>query len=740
MRRLSIAALVLVLPAASAFGQESLPAGVIAEIKASTVLVRARSSAGESSGSGFVIRVEGGSVYIATNHHVVNLPVVQTKAAGARVSVSVVFSSGAGNEETMLAEVLDSDPSRDLAILKVAAPKAVPKPIANVETAELVETMPVYTFGFPFGAAMAVGKKGPAITVGRGSVSSIRRDDFGRVAAVQIDGALNPGNSGGPVVDARGKLVGIAVAAVRGAHIGLAIPAEGLSQMLDGRVGAISVQSKASTRPGMIGVEVEAQLIDPLGRIKSVALLHAPTADRAAKPSPNADGTWAPISEAGKVDLKLSGRGASGSFEVASADGSKAAFTLQVSYVDGSGKVHHTAPTTQRVVLASPSASARGGRRPSAEADEPRGGFAAGAAKKKGSAAMHDEPKGGFAKDDEPKGGFAEPAAVPRATGEVLGDEAREIDDIKVTDIKVNAAQAPRCICWSDDGKAFFVLEKEGILRRITLDGVVEAIRLDVGRGCSWLSRSAEGLVLTLGDTHEVWVVDPSTLQVKKKVAVDSVVRAVSSPALPVAFATGDQRGPGAHLSVIDLKTGKVARQYTPQDFEGEPVGFAHIDVTPDGKYLFSQGGIEQLQRYRIKGDKVALEESSERIASNGHAVEISPDGYYVALPSGGGNGGGPYTTNVFKITNLAKPEIVVRAGAYPQALGFDIKSGFLLGQNHQTPLILLRPSGAKYKDYQLTRRRNVRETARQFVVHPDGGKFLVLTDASLYLVELPAR
>src|SRR5205823_6434182 len=131
----------------------------------------------------------------------------------------------------------------------------------------------------------------------------------------------------------------------------------------------------------------------------------------------------------------------------------------------------------------------------------------------------------------------------------------------------------------------------------------------------------------------EVWVVDPATLRVKSKIAVDSVTRAVSSPALSLAFATGDQRGPGVHLAVVNLKTGKVARQYTPQDFDGEMVGFAHIDVTPDGKYLFSQGGIEQLQRYRIKGDKVALEESSERIASNGHAVEISPDGYYVALP-----------------------------------------------------------------------------------------------------------
>ncbi|WP_020467436.1 S1C family serine protease [Singulisphaera acidiphila] len=727
MRSLSIAALVLVLPVASALGQESIPAGMIAEIKASTVLVRTQSAAEMGTGSGFVIRVEGRAVYIATNHHVINLPVVQTKAA-VGASVSVVFASGTAGEETKAAEILDSDSSRDLAILKVVAPKVVPKPIANFETAELVETMPVYTFGFPFGAAMAVGKKGSSITIGRGSVSSIRRDDFGRVAAVQIDGALNPGNSGGPVVDAKGRLVGIAVATIPGAHIGMAIPAEELTQMLGGRVGAISVRGKASTKPGMLGVEIEAKLIDPLGRMKSVVLLHAPTIDRAAKPSPNADGTWPPISEAAKVALKVSGHRATGSFEVASDDGARATFMLQVSYIDGSGKVYYTSPTTQRVTLGLSSASARGGRRPSVADDEPKGGFAVGGAKKKGRQA---------AMPYEPKGGFAQPAAVPQAIGEAIGDEPREVDDLKVIDIKVNAAQVPRCICWSGDGKAFFVLEKEGILRRITLDGVVEAIRLDVGRGCSWLSRSVEGLVLTLGDIHEVWVIDPSTLKVKSKVAVDSVVRAVSSPALSMAFAAGDQRGPGGHLAVVNLKAGKVVREYTPQDFDGDMVGFAHMDVTPDGKYLFSQGGIEQLQRYRIKSDKIALEESSERLASNGQAVEISPDGYYVALPSGGGNGGGAYTINVFKITNLAKPEIVVRAGAYPKALGFDIKSGFLLGQNAEHPLILLKPSGAKVKDYHLSRRKNAHDTARQFVVHPDGGKFLVLTDTSLYLVEL---
>jgi hypothetical protein len=74
--------------------------------------------------------------------------------------------------------------------------------------------MPLFAFGFPFGEALARHKGNPAITVSKGSISSLRRDDGGELAIVQIDGELNPGNSGGPVVDAQGRLVGVAVAKV----------------------------------------------------------------------------------------------------------------------------------------------------------------------------------------------------------------------------------------------------------------------------------------------------------------------------------------------------------------------------------------------------------------------------------------------------------------------------------------------------------------------------------------------
>ena len=63
----------------------------------------------------------------------------------------------------------------------------------------------------------------------------------GELALVQITGDIHPGNSGGPVVDAAGRLVGIAVAKIRNTNIGFAIPTCQLAAVLSGRLASASV-------------------------------------------------------------------------------------------------------------------------------------------------------------------------------------------------------------------------------------------------------------------------------------------------------------------------------------------------------------------------------------------------------------------------------------------------------------------------------------------------------------------
>jgi S1-C subfamily serine protease len=233
-----------------------LSAEALRHLKGATVFIKGEAGASSWAGSGFLCKVSGDTGYIVTNHHVVTadaeplrprrgpagIPIPPVPGGPFRPNtavISVVFHSGTPAERVLPAVVLASDEARDLAILRVQGLPEWPKPIRLDEKIDLVETMPVYILGFPFGEKLALKDGNPAITINKGSVSSLRDDKFGQIKAVQIDGALNPGNSGGPVVDEHGRLVGVSVATIRGSGIGLAIAPDELTRMFQERIGPI---------------------------------------------------------------------------------------------------------------------------------------------------------------------------------------------------------------------------------------------------------------------------------------------------------------------------------------------------------------------------------------------------------------------------------------------------------------------------------------------------------------------
>ncbi|MBM3983684.1 MAG: serine protease [Planctomycetes bacterium] len=99
-------------------------------------------------------------------------------------------------------------------------------------------------------------------------MSSLRKDR-GVLMKAQLQGGLNPGNWGGPVVDAKGTMVGVAVSGVRGTQIGFAIPAEFVGKFLNGRIVGSNV-GQVYTEGAKRGVPVAFELIDPQRRIKKV--------------------------------------------------------------------------------------------------------------------------------------------------------------------------------------------------------------------------------------------------------------------------------------------------------------------------------------------------------------------------------------------------------------------------------------------------------------------------------------
>ena len=141
-----------------------------------------------SLGSGFVYDKAG---HIVTNHHVVE---------GAR-SVEVSFS----NNESMKARVVGTDPATDLAVLKVDARSRAltPLPLGDSENVRVGEA--VFAIGNPLGRERSITS---------GIVSALQREiDAGRRYrighVIQTDAALNKGNSGGPLLNVRGEVIGV---------------------------------------------------------------------------------------------------------------------------------------------------------------------------------------------------------------------------------------------------------------------------------------------------------------------------------------------------------------------------------------------------------------------------------------------------------------------------------------------------------------------------------------------------
>lgn len=122
-----------------------------------------------------------------------------------------------------LAEVIQINPDADLAVLKTK--EDFDTPLLSIEAIELPKVQDkVFVLGFPFGMPY---------TVTEGIVSAPRQLMDGRYF-IQTDAAVNPGNSGGPVINANGEVIGVTTAKFNNAdNVGFAIPADVLKNDLE---------------------------------------------------------------------------------------------------------------------------------------------------------------------------------------------------------------------------------------------------------------------------------------------------------------------------------------------------------------------------------------------------------------------------------------------------------------------------------------------------------------------------
>ena len=172
-----------------------IPAGGIADlverVRPSIVVIEGATAgaAGAASGTGMVLDREG---RVLTNYHVIE----------GQTNIKVTLADGTASKAT----ILGSDPGSDLAVLKITVPAnlLMPVTLANSDNVRVGDA--VFAIGNPFGQNFSV-SSGIISATGRVTTSSFTGRAIRDV--LQTDASLNPGNSGGPLFDLKGEVVGV---------------------------------------------------------------------------------------------------------------------------------------------------------------------------------------------------------------------------------------------------------------------------------------------------------------------------------------------------------------------------------------------------------------------------------------------------------------------------------------------------------------------------------------------------
>ncbi len=159
---------------------------ITAQITQQTTNPFGQAQSGVATGSGFVVSSDG---YVVTNNHVVD--------GATNVKVKI------GDGKTQTAKIVGTDPSTDLALLKIDASGLTPLTLGNSDAVQVGD--PAYAIGNPFGLDR---------TLTTGVISALQRqisapNGFSIDDVLQTDAAINPGNSGGPLFNAQGQVIGV---------------------------------------------------------------------------------------------------------------------------------------------------------------------------------------------------------------------------------------------------------------------------------------------------------------------------------------------------------------------------------------------------------------------------------------------------------------------------------------------------------------------------------------------------
>ncbi|NQZ71073.1 MAG: trypsin-like peptidase domain-containing protein [Lentisphaeria bacterium] len=167
------------------------------------------------SGTGFLISSDG---IVMTNHHVIN---------GGEKNLSIIFKDKEGKEQKFPGTVIASDPHLDIALVKINLGKLAIKPIILADHKTVKAGMNAIAIGNP-----GMGAQILTLTITEGIVSSSKQNVGGQ-SYIQTSAAVNPGNSGGPLFNDKGQVIGMVTLKAQLDNVGFAIPTDRLFKFIE---------------------------------------------------------------------------------------------------------------------------------------------------------------------------------------------------------------------------------------------------------------------------------------------------------------------------------------------------------------------------------------------------------------------------------------------------------------------------------------------------------------------------
>ena len=696
-------AVAMILLATSGWAQQTfLKSEIRNRLKESTVVITTTNDDDGSIGSGFVFKKDGEEVYIATNQHVIDAQKEGREVDEDRTRLRVVFAGTNPRADSIRAELLAADQEHDLAILRVKKNDA-PEPFELFSKQTLEETQPITIFGYPLGDR--------DITVNNAQVSSFRHDKLGGMRRIKFFGKVDSGNSGGPVVDNEGAVVGVTVEKDRRADdIGYAIPAFELHQMLRGRLGNIKIRQEGG--PGTYDVNFAAKVLDPFGKLQSAKLHFGAGEDLTEK----LDGAvsengakWSLLSsEMKSVPVSLSGGKASVRFQVTGEPDT--ACYVQLSYEREGEPGGFSQPI--KLTLGDPKPILPGRN-------------------------QRDRDKG-----EDGKGGRY---PLPREVNESILGTRVPINGFHANEWRIDAKSIIPNIAWDEHSMFVYLVSKQGLVRKIDPFRNQIDLEIDLKLSVQWAVLSGEGLVLLTTD-DQLWIVDERDLKVRR--VIESIPGASHVTSSLESFYAFCVTGNGKTLEVYDLVDGEKTQTYEASDFQ-LPSGSVHgapsverfgmLTMSPGGRFLFCESN-KALHRFVVQDDEINYDEASAKLGRSPERIQISEDGLYVSLVDRKGNHkqGGvsiePFGIYVFKVMDLVKPVVAVDGGQPTPYLVRQDLGRSIYGTIKNSPLVRFDLEGTKVREFPELEG----EFASQILLYSKRpGFFLVLTDAKTYVLKL---